>query len=107
MLPGLVDDLKRLVAIPSVSSFGLSGEPLFAAHDLVVELLRAGGIDSSQELRMESKMAPGVVKLAASPDAPTARANSHPVIDPWSRPPRPGRSRPARALSLLFNLPGF
>jgi hypothetical protein len=98
MLPGLVDDLKRLVAIPSVSGFGLSGEPLFAAHGLVVDLLRAAGIDSSQELRMESKIAAGVVKLVAPPDAPTARANSHPVIDPWGRPPRPGRSRPAKAL---------
>jgi cysteinylglycine-S-conjugate dipeptidase len=88
ILPGLVDDLKRLVAIPSVSGFGLSGEPLFAAHGLVVDLLRAAGIDSSQELRMESKIAPGVVKLAAPPDAPTAGQQSpgHRSMGPTASP---------------------
>ena len=34
MPPDLADDLKRVVAIPSVSGPGFPEAPLFAAHDL-------------------------------------------------------------------------
>lgn len=94
MLPGLVGDLKRLVAIPSVSGPGFPAEPLFAAHDLVVELLQAAGVSSVEELRIEGKVAPVVVgRLPAPPGAPTVLAYSHyDVVPPgderlWETPP--------------------
>ncbi len=61
LLPGLLEDLKRLVRIPSVASPGFPAEPLLAARDLVVELLRDAGVTDIEDLHIKGKTAPVVV----------------------------------------------
>ncbi|MFI5428534.1 hypothetical protein [Aeromicrobium sp. UC242_57] len=78
LLPTLVDDLKRLVAIPSVATDGFPAEPLFEAHDFVVELLRDAGVESIEQLRIEGKTAPVVIGRIPAPDgAPTVLLYTH------------------------------
>lgn len=94
LMPGLVDDLKRLVAIPSVSGPGAPAEPLFAAHDFVVDRLRAAGVETIDELVIEGKVAPVVVAKVPAPDgAPTVLLYTHYDVVPagdeslWESPP--------------------
>jgi acetylornithine deacetylase/succinyl-diaminopimelate desuccinylase-like protein len=80
LMPSLVEDLRRLVAIPSVSDAGAASppEPLFAAHDLVVELLREAGVSDIEELRIDGKVAPVVIaRVPAPPGAPTVLLYTH------------------------------
>ena len=94
LLPTLIDDLKQLVAIPSVATEGFPPEPLFEAHDLVVGLLRDAGVESIEELRVEGKTAPVIVGRIPAPDgAPTVLLYTHYDVVPagelglWHTPP--------------------
>ncbi len=94
ILPGLIDDLKRFVAIPSVSGEGVPPEPLFEAHDFVVDQLRALGVDDIDELVIEGKVAPVVVARIPAPEgAPTVLLYTHYDVVPagdedlWDTPP--------------------
>lgn len=93
-MPELVEQLRRLVAIPSVSGAGEPPEPLFEAHDLVVELLRGAGVDDVDDLVVEGKVAPVVVARVPPPDgAPTVLLYTHYDVVPagdeslWATPP--------------------
>jgi acetylornithine deacetylase/succinyl-diaminopimelate desuccinylase-like protein len=93
-MPELVDDVKRLVAIPSVSGAGVPPEPLFDAHDFVVDRLRAAGVDDIEELVIEGKVAPVVVgRIPAPAGAPTVLMYTHYDVVPagdeslWDSPP--------------------
>lgn len=80
LFPSLVADLKRLVAVASVSDAGAQSPPgpLFAAHDLVVEMLGDAGVTDIEELRIEGKVAPVVVaRIPAPPGAPTVLMYTH------------------------------
>ncbi|MGZ8821836.1 MAG: M20/M25/M40 family metallo-hydrolase [Aeromicrobium sp.] len=78
LLPGLLSDLKKLVAIPSVASGGFPEEPLFEAHDFVVDLLREAGVESIEALHIEGKTAPVVVAQIPAPEgAPTVLLYTH------------------------------
>ena len=93
-MPELIEDLRKLVAIPSVSGEGADPEPLFAAHDMVVELLRGSGVDDIEELVIEGKVAPVVVARTPAPaGAPTVLLYTHYDVVPagdealWDTPP--------------------
>lgn len=78
LLPELIDQVRQLVAIPSVSGSGEAPEPLFAAHDLVVELLGTAGVTDIDELVIEGKVAPVVVARIPAPEgAPTVLLYTH------------------------------
>lgn len=94
LLPSLVDDLKRLVAIPSVATEGFEPEPLFEAHDFVVGLLRDAGVESFEALRIEGKTAPVIIGRIPAPEgAPTVLLYTHYDVVPagelelWDTPP--------------------
>jgi acetylornithine deacetylase/succinyl-diaminopimelate desuccinylase-like protein len=94
MLPELLEDLRRLVAIPSVSGEGAPPEPLFEAHDLVVDLLGGAGVADIEELTIEGKVAPVVVGRVRAPEgAPTVLLYTHYDVVPagdealWESPP--------------------
>ncbi|HYN94958.1 MAG TPA: M20/M25/M40 family metallo-hydrolase [Pilimelia sp.] len=78
LMPGLVTDLKLLIAIPSVASPGFPAGPLFAAHDFVVDRLREAGLTEIESLTIEGKTAPVVVaRVPAPPGAPTVLLYTH------------------------------
>ena len=85
-LPGLIDDLRRFVAIPSISGEGAPPEPLFEAHDFVVERLRAIGVEDIEELVIEGKVAPVVVVALRSPGETlwAAEASAGKIDAPWA-----------------------
>lgn len=94
LMPQLKDDLMRLVRIPSIASQGFPPEPLTAAHDLVVELLRASGVEQIGELRLEGKTAPVVTaEIPGPPGSPTVLMYTHYDVVPagdeslWQTPP--------------------
>ena len=94
LMPDLVEQVRRLVEIPSVSGAGEPAEPLFAAHDLVVELLGGAGVTDIEELVIEGKVAPVVVARVPAPEgAPTVLLYTHYDVVPagdeslWQTPP--------------------
>ncbi|MEU8607550.1 M20/M25/M40 family metallo-hydrolase [Actinoplanes sp. NPDC048791] len=94
LMPGLVEDLKRLTSIPSVASAGFPAEPLLAAHDFVIDRLRDAGVVAIESLTIEGKTAPVVVaEVAAPPGAPTVLLYTHYDVVPagdeslWHTPP--------------------
>ncbi len=94
LMPELIKDLGRLVAIPSVSGEGADPEPLFAAHDAVVDLLRRVGVTDIEELVIEGKVAPVIVaRIEAPAGAPTVLLYTHYDVVPagdeslWNTPP--------------------
>lgn len=93
-MPALVEELKGLVRIPSVSSAGFPADPLFAAHDVIVDLLRGCGVASVESMRIEGKTSPVVVAQSpAPPGAPTVLLYTHYDVVPggdeslWHTPP--------------------
>lgn len=94
LLPQLQEDLIRLAAIPSIASSGFPPEPLLAAHDLVVELLHAAGVEQIGRLQLEGKTAPVVTaEIPGPPGSPTVLMYTHYDVVPagdeslWHSPP--------------------
>lgn len=94
LMPALVDDLKRLARIPSIASPGFPPEPLFEAHDVVADQLRAAGVTDVGSLTIEGKTAPVVVaEVPAPPGRPTVLLYTHYDVVPagdealWDTPP--------------------
>jgi hypothetical protein len=79
LIPGLRDDLRRLVAIASVSSPGYPEprQPILDACELICELLRDAGVRDVGTLdRPEpARVFPGVIPARAG--APTVLLYSH------------------------------
>jgi acetylornithine deacetylase/succinyl-diaminopimelate desuccinylase-like protein len=79
LMPGLLADLDRLVAIPSISSPGYPEPrgPILEAYALTVELLRDAGVQDLRALELPDT-APVIVGEIAAPDgAPTVLLYSH------------------------------
>ena len=77
-MPQLREDLKELIRIPSVATPGFPEEPLFEAHDKVVELLRASGVEQIGDIRLEGKTAPVVTAEISGPEgSPTVLLYTH------------------------------
>lgn len=93
-LPSLLADLGRLIAIPSVATEGFPAEPVLAAHDLVVDLLRGVGVEDLEDLHIEGKTAPVILGTVPGPEgAPTVLFYTHYDVVPagdlelWDTPP--------------------
>lgn len=94
LMPSLLDDLDRLVRIPSIAFPDFPVEPLLEAHDAVVDLLRAAGVEQIEDLHVEGKRAPVIVAgIPAPPGAPTVLMYTHYDVVPagdlalWDSPP--------------------
>ncbi|WP_410870629.1 M20/M25/M40 family metallo-hydrolase [Nocardia sp. A7] len=94
LFPDLYSELIRLVRIPSIATEGYPPEPLFQAHDLVVELLRDSGVEQIEDLRIEGKTAPVIMATVPGPHgAPTVLMYTHYDVVPaedlelWDTPP--------------------
>ncbi|QGN35768.1 M20/M25/M40 family metallo-hydrolase [Microlunatus sp. Gsoil 973] len=93
-LPGLVQDLMRLAAIPSIAAEGFDPEALFTAHDQVVGLLTASGVTDIGRLEVPGTTAPIVsATVPGPPGSPAVLLYTHydvvPAGDPalWRSPP--------------------
>ncbi|WP_405186926.1 M20/M25/M40 family metallo-hydrolase [Streptomyces anulatus] len=94
LMDGLVADLKRLTAIPSVAFPGFPPEPVREAHDLLVDLLRGAGVERVERLDLPDT-APVVVAEVPppAPGAPTVLLYGHYDVQPpgdealWFSPP--------------------
>jgi acetylornithine deacetylase/succinyl-diaminopimelate desuccinylase-like protein len=92
-MPQAVEDLKRLVAIPSVAFPGHPEEPVRAAAALTEELLRTTGLPEVRQIPVEGSF-PAVYGAApAPPGAPTVLLYAHYDVQPpgdpslWRTPP--------------------
>lgn len=94
LMDGLVADLERLTAIPSVAFPGFPPEPVREAHDLLVDLLRGAGVEQVERLDLPDT-APVVVAEVPppTPGAPTVLLYGHYDVQPpgdealWLSPP--------------------
>lgn len=94
LMPALLNDLERLVTIPSIATPGFPAEPLHAAHDLVAEMLREAGVETIEALDLDGQLSPVVIgRIPAPPGAPTVLLYTHyDVVPPgnldlWETPP--------------------
>ena len=92
-LPGLVEELVRLAAVPSIAAEGFDPEPLFTAHDQVVDLLTASGVTDIGRLEVPGTTAPVLsATVPGPPGSPTVLLYTHydvvPAGDPalWRTP---------------------
>ncbi|MEV0582021.1 dipeptidase [Nonomuraea sp. NPDC050310] len=92
-MPQAVEELKRLVAIPSVAFPGHPEEPVLAAAAVTEELLRSVGLHHVQQIPVEGSF-PAVYGEAPGPaGSPTVLLYAHydvqPAGDPaaWNTPP--------------------
>lgn len=92
-MPQAVEELKRLVAIPSVAFPGHPEEPVLAAAAVTEELLRSVGLSHVQQIPVEGSF-PAVYGEAPAPaGAPTVLLYAHYDVQPaddvdnWATPP--------------------
>ncbi len=96
MMPGLREDLARLVAIPSVSEWGYpehTRPALRQAHEAVLALLRDAGVEQLGSLELPDTAPVIVGEIPAPEGAPTVLLYSHYDVVPagdeslWHSPP--------------------
>jgi len=92
-MPQAVDDLKRLVAIPSVAFPGHPSEPVLAAAAATEELLRSAGLPHVRQIEVEDSYPAVFAEAPAPPGAPTVLLYAHYDVQPagdlalWRTPP--------------------
>lgn len=102
VMPGVVDDLARLVSLPSCAFPGFPAEPVLAMADATVELLRRSGLPDARLVEVpdgypvvygEHPAPPGAptVLLYAHYDVQPAPADQGWTVDPWLPVIRDGR----------------
>lgn len=92
-MPRAVENLKRLVAIPSVAFPGHPPEPVHAAAAAVEELLREAGLPHVRQIEIEGSFPAVYAEAPAPPGAPTVLLYAHYDVQPpgdlalWRTPP--------------------
>ncbi|GLW05265.1 dipeptidase [Microtetraspora sp. NBRC 13810] len=92
-MPQAVEDLRRLVALPSVAFPGHPSEPVLAAAAVTEELLRSTGLPHVQQLPIEGSFPAVYAAAPAPPGAPTVLLYAHYDVQPpgdlrlWRTPP--------------------
>ncbi|WP_214408545.1 dipeptidase [Sphaerisporangium fuscum] len=92
-MPRAVDDLRRLVSIPSVAFPGYPEEPVLAAAAATEELLRSTGLPHVRQLPVEGSFPAVYGEAPAPPGAPTVLLYAHYDVQPagnpalWRTPP--------------------
>lgn len=96
LMPGLREDLARLVAIPSVSEWGFPDHTrpaLIEARDAVAELLAGAGVGDLSSLELPGTAPVITGEIPGPPGAPTVLLYSHYDVVPagdesqWTSPP--------------------
>jgi acetylornithine deacetylase/succinyl-diaminopimelate desuccinylase-like protein len=96
LMPGLKEDLARLVAIPSISALGYPTETrpaLLEAYEYVVRLFRDAGVTILDPLELPDTAPVMLGEIAAPEGAPTVVLYSHYDVvpvgdeDKWKSPP--------------------
>ncbi|MEW9527252.1 M20/M25/M40 family metallo-hydrolase [Microbispora sp. NPDC049125] len=85
-MPQTVEDLKRLVAIPSVAFPGHAEAPVLAAADLTERLLRAAGLPHVRQIPVEGSFPAVFAEAPAPPGAPTVLLYAHYDVQPAGDP---------------------
>ncbi|WP_250214547.1 M20/M25/M40 family metallo-hydrolase [Acrocarpospora catenulata] len=92
-MPQAVEDLRRLVAIPSVAFPGHPEEPVLAAAAIAEELLRSAGLEDVRLIPIEGSFPAVYAEAPAPPGAPTVLLYAHYDVQPpgdpalWRTPP--------------------
>ncbi|GAA0396729.1 dipeptidase [Acrocarpospora corrugata] len=81
-LPQAVEDLKRLVSIPSVAFPGHPEEAVRAAAALAVELLRSAGLPDVRQIPVAGSFPAVYAEAPAPPGAPTVLLYAHYDVQP-------------------------
>ena len=102
VMPGVIDDLTRLVAIPSCAFPGFPAEPVLAAAEATVDWLRRSGVADARTLEVPDGYPVVYGEIAGPPGAPTVLLYAHYdvqpapaeqgwTVDPWQPQVRDGR----------------
>ncbi|MEO3859403.1 M20/M25/M40 family metallo-hydrolase [Acrocarpospora sp. B8E8] len=81
-MPQAVEDLKRLVSIPSVAFPGHPEEPVRAAAALAEELLRSAGLPDVRQIPVAGSFPAIYAEAPAPPGAPTVLLYAHYDVQP-------------------------
>ncbi|GII01048.1 dipeptidase [Planobispora takensis] len=81
-LPRAVEDLKRLVSIPSVAFPGHPEEPVHAAAAATEELLRGAGLPEVRQIPVDGSFPAVYGEAPAPPGAPTVLLYAHYDVQP-------------------------
>lgn len=102
VMPGVIQDLTRLVAIPSCAFPGFPAEPVLAMADATVDLLRRSGLPRARSIEVPGGYPLVYAEHPAPPGAPTVLLYAHYdvqpappeqgwTVDPWQPAVRGGR----------------
>ncbi|TKV59211.1 M20/M25/M40 family metallo-hydrolase [Nakamurella flava] len=82
LLPALLDDLRTLIALPSIAFPGYPSEPVDRAADAVVDLLRRSGLSDARLLEIPDGYPAVYGEIPAPPGAPTVLLYAHYDVQP-------------------------
>lgn len=88
LMPGLISDLEKLVAIPSIAFPGYPAEPVEEMGDLVLRMFREVGFTNAQLMEVPSGYAPVYGEIQGPEGAPTVVLYAHYDVQP--APPEQG-----------------
>ena len=102
---GYLEDLKKLVRIPSVSFAGFDPTQVRASAEATAKLLRERGFENVQLLEMRARTPTSTARSLKAPGKPTLLLYAHHDVQPagrrgaWKTPPfEPERAGDGRAL---------
>lgn len=82
VMPGVLDDLKSLVRIPSVAFPGFASEPVLAAAEATADVLRRSGLEDVRLLDIPGGYPAVFGEIPAPPGAPTLTLYAHYDVQP-------------------------